>query len=201
MTLALDLPNWPAGLYDVRVVKGSASGVLSHAFSVVKGGSAHLETNLVVPSAVGFNIPIKQTIWIEYKNTGDLPMPAPLLRVHGDHDASITADPALAIPFRGFGGAPAGVTDTVEVVATGTTPLHGFCNPGRPAGLPSTYIGLAKPSNYPAVRFSLETLTSGDARTIDWVQTRTVYPTISYKRSYLAPLLPAPQGKNRHNLG
>ena len=46
---------------------------------------------------------------------------------------------------------------------------------------------LAKPSNYPAVRFSLETLTSGDARTIDWVQTRTVYPTISYKRSYSGP--------------
>ena len=72
-------------------------------------GTSHLVTNLIVPGSVGFNIPIRQTIWIEYKNTGDAAMPAPLLMLHGDHAALMTTDPDLAIPFAGFSGYPAGV--------------------------------------------------------------------------------------------
>ena len=104
LTLALDLPSWPAGLYDVRVVKGSASGVLSHALQSL-GRLRPPGDQLGRPLGRRLQHPDRANeIWIEYKNTGDLPMPAPLLRVHGDHDASITANPALAIPFRGLGG-------------------------------------------------------------------------------------------------
>ena len=83
---------WPAGTYAVRVAKPNAIGeivsdTLTDGFQVVQGGEARLETNLILPSAVGFAIPIRQAIWIEYKNTGDVAMLAPLLYLHGDHGA------------------------------------------------------------------------------------------------------------------
>jgi YD repeat-containing protein len=158
----LDLLTWPPGDYDIRLTQGGTSYTRARAFTVIDGGVPNLQANIVVPSAVGFNIPTKQTIWIEYQNTGDAPMPAPLLKLHGDHAARITADPSLAIPYRGFTGAPPGVTDTVQVLATGSGATPGILQPGDSGRIPVYYIGLGAPANYPQVNFSLSTLAAAD---------------------------------------
>ena len=61
------------GIYDVRVTKGSTTITKAQAF-VVTSGTSHLETNLIVPGSVGFNIPIRQTHLHrvhEYRRRGD----------------------------------------------------------------------------------------------------------------------------------
>jgi RHS repeat-associated protein len=162
MTLALNLPDWPAGVYDVRVTKGSTSTTNPHAFTVVQGGEPSLDVNLVTPSGVGYNFPVKQTLWIEYRNAGDAPMPAPLLTLQVGSDGLITADPALAIPFSGIGGQPAGVTDTVQVMANGSGATPGILQPGDFGRVPIYWIGLSKPHDHPAITFSLSSLTADD---------------------------------------
>ncbi len=58
------------------------------------GSPARLETNLILPSALGFHI--AATLYIEYANTGGAPMPAPLLKLHGSQHALLTVDEAMA---------------------------------------------------------------------------------------------------------
>ena len=122
ITLDLDLPTWPAGTYDVRVSSGSTSETLQEAFRVVAGGLPHLETNLIVPSSLGVGLPVKQTIWIEYSNTGDAAMPAPLLELQaqGDQNVRMTTDSSIAIPQAGYGVIPR-TSDTIQVIALGSS--------------------------------------------------------------------------------
>ncbi len=141
LTLKLDLPTWPAGTYDVRVAKQNSIGetvsdTLVDGFEVVQGGEAHLETNLVLPSAVGFAIPIRQTIWVEYRNTGTLAMPAPLFRLDGDHGTRLTLDPTIK-PQGGFGGLP-GTSDTVQFIGIGPGERPGFYSPASRCDFPCT---------------------------------------------------------------
>jgi RHS repeat-associated protein len=163
-TLVLDLSptNWSAGLYNVRILKAGDSYTRTNAFTVVQNGLPNLQTHLIVPSAVGFNIPIRQTIWLEYTNAGDAAMPAPLLKLHGDYSALLTPDPALAIPFSGFNGAPPGVADTVQVMARGSGATPGTLQPGDSGRIPIYYVGLGQVAHYPNVTFSLSALTADD---------------------------------------
>ena len=162
LVLNLDLPNWPADVYDVRITKGSTIYTSPHAFTVVAGGAPQLETNIIVPDTLSYLYPTKQTIWVEYANTGDAAMPAPLLTIHVDFDGLITADPTLAIPFSGIGGEPAGVTDTVQVMAAGSGATPGILEPGDSGRIPIYWIGLGKNHDHPAVTVSLSTLTADD---------------------------------------
>ncbi len=168
MTLDLDLPNWPTGTYDVRVSKGTTEKTLPQAFKVAEG-FGHLETNLIVPSAVGFNIPIRQTIWIEYKNTGDAPMPAPLLELHGAFGARLTTDITAAIPTPGFGPLP-GTSDTIQVIALGSSATPWILQPGESGRIPVYYVGLTQNAHYAPVSFTLGTLTADDNRPIAWTE-------------------------------
>ena len=96
------------------------------------------ETNIIVPDTLSYLYPTKQTIWVEYANTGDAAMPAPLLTIHVDFDGLITADPTLAIPFSGIGGEPAGVTDTVQIMAPGSGAMPGILSRAIPGESRST---------------------------------------------------------------
>ncbi|MCL5744652.1 MAG: hypothetical protein M1541_12120, partial [Acidobacteria bacterium] len=162
----LDLTNWLAGFYTVRVTKGTNAVELANAFQVIEGGYSHLVTRLIVPSAVGFNIPIRQTIWIEYANDGDAPMPVPLLVLRGDHGARMTADPALAVPRAGFGVID-GLSDTVQLLAFGDPSTPWLLQPGESRRMPVYYLGLAEKSHYPTVTFTLDAITSSDTRPLD----------------------------------
>jgi len=69
-----------ADTYSVEVAKpGIAPAVIPNAITIDLFGQANLVTNLIVPSAVGWHIPT--TIYVQYSNTGDVAIPAPLLVV------------------------------------------------------------------------------------------------------------------------
>jgi RHS repeat-associated protein len=166
LALDLDLTSWPAGAYDVRVVKGTASQVLPGAFTVVAGGVPHLETDLVTPAAMGFHVLTAQVIWVEYKNAGDAPMPAPILKLSADDQARLTADPAVAFPTPPFQDLPASVTDTVQVLATGSGATPGILQPGDSGRIPVYYLGRGYFPTH-QMTFSLSDLTADD---VTWVE-------------------------------
>jgi len=168
LTLTLDLPSWTADTYDVRLRKGNAEESLTDAFTVTAGGTAKLETNLIVPSAVGFAIPIRQTIWVEYRNTGDVAMPAPLLQLTGTFGARLTTDPTIT-PRGGFGAIP-GTADRVQFLGLGKSATPWLLLPGESVRVPVYYLGLSQAASYPQVTFSLAPLTSGDTREIYWAE-------------------------------
>src|SRR6185312_5038863 len=166
MTLDLDLTTWPTGTYDVRVSEGSTSITLPGAFQVA-AELPHLETDLILPSSVGFNIPVRQTIWIEYRNSGDAPMLAPLLELHGDYGARLTTDINAAISTPGFGPV-AGTSDTIDVIALGSSATPWILQPGESGRIAVYYVGLTQNVHYAPVTFTLGTLTADDNRPIDW---------------------------------
>ena len=68
----------PAGLYAVMVTNpNGTTATLPDAFTMVQGGLGVLQTQVIVPNPIGYHI--ASTIYVEYSNTGDAPMPAPLL--------------------------------------------------------------------------------------------------------------------------
>ncbi len=109
-----DLRGAAPGWYDVvieRPVGGAA--IKANAFEVRTGGGARLETRLVAPSALrtGWFFPLT----IEYANTGNVDMPAPVITLSGPEglvyslDADL-ADPIASVEFVGYSATgPAGV--------------------------------------------------------------------------------------------
>ena len=77
LTVAFTAGSVPAGTYTVQVNNLAGTSTLAGAFQVVTGGQAKLVTNVVVPSAVGRHV--ASTLMVEYRNDGDVAMPAPLL--------------------------------------------------------------------------------------------------------------------------
>lgn len=161
----LDLGTWTAGDYRVVVRKEGYTDELATPF-VVTEEPYRLETRLIVPDRVGFAIPIRQTIWIEYTNAGRIPMPAPLLKLTGDHGSRLTLDPAIK-PQAGFGQI-AGTSPSVEVLGLGSSDMPWLLMPGETGRIPVYYLGLTQQEYYPSVSFELGTLTADDERPIDW---------------------------------
>lgn len=167
LTLDVALTTWPVDVYDIQVSTAGGTSTLQHTFTVTQGGVAHLLTQLTVPSAVGFNIPTRQIIWVQYTNTGTVQMPAPLLQLHGSHGARLTLDAAEAIPTAGFMPLP-GSSDTIQALGTGSGPLPLVLQPGDSERFPVYYLGTTQNLHYASVTFSLGTLTADDPRPIDW---------------------------------
>ena len=68
----------PAGTYSIRLTQTDGdSALFTNAFQVLPAGEAKLETHLIVPSELGYHG--VATIYVEYGNTGNAAMPAPLL--------------------------------------------------------------------------------------------------------------------------
>src|SRR5207245_8212394 len=121
----------PGGSYSVRAWRNAGgSAVFPGAFQRLAGGQARLETNLVLPSFIGRHA--QATIYVEYANTGDAAMPAPLLVLHGSDRALLTLDEhgltagfwMSAVPSA----VPDGYGDTVQILGSGATP--GVLQPG-----------------------------------------------------------------------
>ncbi|MCA9095785.1 MAG: PPC domain-containing protein, partial [Planctomycetaceae bacterium] len=65
----------PSGHYSIRVNTPYGSYQLQNSFEFTTGTEAHLETELIIPAVLGRHA--FATLYIEYANTGDVPMPAP----------------------------------------------------------------------------------------------------------------------------
>ncbi len=170
IVVTLDLPNWSPDDYDIRIVRASDSDSLEieDFFQLTPGGTANLETNLVLPSV--FGRPWRSTIWIEYENTGEVSMPAPLLKFHGDDDAILTLDESLASTGLHTDTPPAGTSDTVQVMTTGSGATPGILQPGDSGRIPVYYLGLKQPWDYSdtSIDFDLGYLDAESTDVIDW---------------------------------
>jgi hypothetical protein len=159
LRLNVNLTNWQPGHYTVRAINGAATSELADAFEVVRGGTAHLATRLLVPSVLGYNIPIRQTIWIEYRNDGEIAMSAPLLALQGDQSVRLTADAGQAIPRAGYGEIT-GASNSVQLIGAGSSSTPGILQPGESGRLSAYYLGLSEPASSPQVTFTLPTVTA-----------------------------------------
>jgi hypothetical protein len=133
----------PAGVYDVEASKpGIPPAALNDSLTIVQGGQAHLQTKLILPDAISSYLPA--TIYVQYSNTGNIAMPAPLLVLtaseNGNQAGFFTLNSALnGNFFVASTSVPAGYTTTVELLAGGANPS--ILEPGESETVPVYYAG------------------------------------------------------------
>jgi hypothetical protein len=147
----------PAGVYSVVVTRSDgASATLPNAFTMDQGGAPNFHANLVTPSTLGYHI--ASTLYLQYSNTGDLAMPAPILEVtitqtHAngvtDQLALLTLDSTIATQGLWTSTLPPGFRHTIQVLASGATP--GVLEPGESEQIPIYYAGWEQPSELPSL--------------------------------------------------
>ncbi|TVQ96246.1 MAG: hypothetical protein EA399_16215, partial [Desulfovibrionales bacterium] len=162
----------PAGIYAVRITRNGQTALLPSAVEIIDGGEPRLETNLILPANIGYNT--LATIYVEYANTGDASMPAPLLMLAGvQHDrqgAILTLEHHKL--SRGFWarGMPQGFSSSVQFLASGATP--GVLQPGESGRVPVYYTGWTHPwdtsGGRPPIDWELSALTADDTTPADW---------------------------------
>ena len=164
-----DIVGVTAGTWTI-VIENPDSETASFPFSVIEGGEAKLETRLILPRVLGFHM--CATLYIEYANNGNVPMPAPLLKLHGSQNALLTADKSLYGPGLWTDNPPSGLSDTVQVLALGSGYDPGVLNPGDSGRIPVYYRGLKLPWDWsrPPIEFTLSVLEAGNTTPIDWAE-------------------------------
>jgi len=167
MIATLDVPIWAQDIYDVVVRKPSnATSELIDAFEVM-AGIPYLDARIIVPSWVGRHQ--FSTLWIEYKNTGNSSMPAPLFKLHGTENAILTIDPSVDRNGLWISDPPSGTNDTVWVMASGLGGTPGILQPGDFGRIPVYYLGLKMPWSWGnSVMFNLTVLDADSDELIDW---------------------------------
>ncbi len=166
----------PAGVYSAKVSEdGGATTTLANAITIDQGGQANFQASVIVPSSMGYHIP--GTIYVEYSNTGDVAMPAPLLlltptQTHADGsvtaDAFLTLDPSLVTQGFWTSALPDGFSHTVEILASGSR--SGVLQPGESERVPVYYAGWQQPwdLSYPPFNFHLDVVKADDPTAFDW---------------------------------
>jgi RHS repeat-associated protein len=172
----ISLAGLAVGQYSVRVTSASGgSDELRAAFAVTEAGQPHLETRLILPNP--FGRPSLQTIYVEYANTGQSPMIAPLLRLQSsDPDDSdkpiLTLDEALAPSGVGARVLPEGFGHSVLILGSGA--VAGVLNPGERMTVPVYAAGLLQPFDRTdrLVEMEIRIFDSANAEPIPWEELR-----------------------------
>jgi RHS repeat-associated protein len=146
----------PAGVYSLVVTRGDgASATLGSAFTMDAGGAVKFEAHLVTPTTLGYHT--ATTLYLEYSNTGDLAMPAPILTVtvfqtHAngttDQKALLTLDPSIATEGLWTSTVPAGFSNEIQILASGAN--AGVLEPGESIQVPIYWAGWQQPWDIPA---------------------------------------------------
>jgi RHS repeat-associated protein len=146
----------PAGTYSVVVTRGDGtSASLTNAFTMHAGGKPNVHFNLVTGSSLGYHT--ASTLYLQYSNTGDLATPAPVVEVtvsqtHAngttDQKALLTLDPSLANQGLWTSTVPAGFSNSITLLASGSTP--GLLQPGDSVQVPIYWGGWQQPWDIPA---------------------------------------------------
>jgi RHS repeat-associated protein len=173
MTMSVTVPagSLPAGTYSVRVVDSLGDmQSLDSALTVTEGGAGLLKTNLSIPRFISYYQ--AATLYVAYSNIGTAPLAAPILvltAVLGSKQgALLSLDPADAGLGYDSSTTPAGFSQTVQFLASGTVP--GVLEPGESVTVPVYYGGWLVPADWygNTVSFSLGRLDTTDTQTIDW---------------------------------
>jgi RHS repeat-associated protein len=172
LTATFSTGTVPAGVYSVRTSKADgSSSELANAFTVVQGGVAQLQLNLVVPSGLSAHR-IPSTIEVGYSNVGGAAMPAPLLLLTATsgsiQDAFLTLDASRVQAGTWSGAVPDGFTNSVQLLAGGATP--GLLQPGESEQVPvywAGWLGTEWNASRP-IEFHLSAVQADDPTPIDW---------------------------------
>ena len=170
LSATFNLTGVSQGSYAVQVTRGDgATATLPAAFTVTAPGQAKLVTQLIVPGIVGRHI--ASTFYIEYSNTGNVAMPAPVLVLQSsvaDDLPLFTLNPALV--YQGFwtSAVPAGYSNSVQIVASGKVP--GVLEPGESVTVPVYYAGMEQPWNFSesTFAFNLQEYATSDTTAVNW---------------------------------
>ncbi|WP_240695693.1 RHS repeat-associated core domain-containing protein, partial [Candidatus Chloroploca sp. Khr17] len=160
----------PAGVYDVRVTHHAQTATLPTAVTLIEGGTAKLDLNLILPSRFGYHQ--LATVLVEYTNSGDAPMPAPLLLVtatqNGQPGAIITLEQHRLSGGFWTSAMPQGFANDVQFLAAGETP--GVLQPGETRRVPVYYAGWQRPwdFSYPPFDWEVKVLDANDTTPVDW---------------------------------
>jgi hypothetical protein len=150
LTTTFSLNGLAPGLYSIVATEsGGVSDVLVDAFTVTDAGGPRLETRLVLPSQLGRHA--TATLYVDYANTGNEAMPAPLLVLQSaDPDTSdrplMTLDRSRLVAGFWTSAIPAGFANSVQFLATGATP--GLLQPGESGRMPVYFAGLQGPWDF-----------------------------------------------------
>jgi RHS repeat-associated protein len=173
MTATFASNTLPAGVYSVQVSGADgSSATLTNSFVVSSQGAANFASSLSLPSAV--RIPrIPATIYPQYVNTGDAPMPAPLLvltataQENGQQDALLTLDSTLLARGIYSSAQPAGFSSTAQFLASGQIP--GFLEPGELFQIPVYWAGWLTPlTPHTYLNWNLGVIQANDPTPVDW---------------------------------
>ncbi|MBN1390961.1 MAG: hypothetical protein JXA22_10010 [Candidatus Thermoplasmatota archaeon] len=142
------------GCYGIRVTRpDTAIAELPDVLEIVLVGGSKFDAELVLPDRIGYNSPA--TFYVEYSNTGDVSMPAPLLSVTGfqypedpatenvQQGAIMTLDPDRIFNGVWTDATPKGFSETVQFLASGQIP--GILGPGESGRVPIFYAGWRSP--------------------------------------------------------
>lgn len=176
LTARFNLSGVAVGDYSVRVKlpNGGPSATLPGAFHVLAAGQANLETHLILPAALGRHG--LATIFVEYANTGNVAMPAPILTLQSA-DLDDSDKPLLTLNqtklAQGFWttALPNGFSHSVQIYASGAVP--GVLQPGERFRVPVYYAGLQQTNGTwdftdTNVEFQVRVHLAGSNDQIDW---------------------------------
>lgn len=176
MTATFNLASVPAGVYSVRVTRAGEPTTLPNAFTVTAAGAAKLQTDLILPSAFGRHQ--LATLYIQYANTGNVAMPAPLLVLRSaDPDGSdkplMTLDSTKITAGFWTSAIPDGFSTSISILGSGAVP--GVLQPGESVKVPVYYAGLLQPWDFSDNNVELEVraIQTTDAYPMDWAALKT----------------------------
>ncbi len=165
----IDVTGLAPNTYQLTVSQGTNVAALP--FQVTWATMSWLWTHLTVPSQLGRHAPA--TIYIEYANTGNTAMPAPLLVLTASQPPIMYVMPAAAGAesiFKGYWtpAEPIGWSEKIQVLAYGQTP--GLLQPGESNTIAIAYAGLLQPWDFSqnSVVFTVGILTVDNTTAVDW---------------------------------
>ena len=128
-----------------------------------------LTTKVEVPNPIESHT--ASTLYVDYANTGNVAIPAPLLLLTATQNGKQGAFLSLQSSLAGLGYSsnttPAGFNQTVQFLAGGSTP--GMLEPGESLKIPVDYAGwMASEWGDSPVTFSLSVVGTDDTQTINW---------------------------------
>jgi RHS repeat-associated protein len=163
----------PAGTYTIVVTQPDGTKTtLSSPLTIVSSGQGVLTTSIEVPNPIGRHI--ATVLYVNYANTGNAPMPAPVLEVTASNPngngAFLTLNGALQVSgFWTFSNNPYGYSNTVNILASGATP--GVLAPGESMRVPVYYGGWIESqwdASDSSVSFNVTAIQATDTTAVNW---------------------------------
>ena len=160
----------PAGRLPVQVTQTDGStSQLPGVFTMIQGGQGTLKTNLILPSLLGFHT--ASTLYLQYSNVGNAPMPAPLLEVTatdgaGDYGAAMGLSQSQVVSGIWTSANPITYSNSIQLLASGATP--GLLEPGESIQVPIYWVGWHGQHYGGGFDFTVGVLDPSNTTPIDW---------------------------------